>query len=374
MAGWHKSTRLQPNCQDTLEKFWEYSAFLANSLIFLLVGLTIAESSFFEQISLTAPQSLVIPLGLTVVTVVVARAVVVFGLLTLLNRVSTAKVERRYQLVGMWGGLRGAVCLALVLSLETDFPNRDLIVALTLGVVLFTLLIPGTTVGQLIRTLKLDRPGVVDRWQQCVAQVVIKQNALEQVPLVQAFQPQFQTVIDEFQHHRQRELTKAKQALEEFSDELNRRPENLQSLLLLTTLSVEQKSYRTFYATGVMSEVVLDQLNARLSLFEDAVLSQNLPFLSQHYPFEWPDFSPVENGVSRYLQALVQWIDPNNAWLIRHRTEMAIARYEYWSILMRISDLVSEKLSFFKEQGGDNFAAPIQICLELYAKEKEKAQ
>ncbi|MEM6424011.1 MAG: cation:proton antiporter, partial [Cyanobacteria bacterium P01_D01_bin.128] len=72
VAGWYKSNRLGPEFQDSLGEFWEYSAFLANSLIFLLVGLTISESPLFDQVSQTV--SLLATLTITVVTVILARA------------------------------------------------------------------------------------------------------------------------------------------------------------------------------------------------------------------------------------------------------------------------------------------------------------
>ncbi|MEM6715186.1 MAG: sodium:proton antiporter [Cyanobacteria bacterium P01_C01_bin.147] len=363
-AGWYASNRLPPAAQEALGEFWEYSAFLANSLIFLLVGLTIAESALFEQISQTG--SLLGPLSLTILAILVARALVVFGLLPLLNLISATPIERRYQVVSFWGGLRGAVCLALALSLEADLLNRDLIVMLTLGVVLFTLLIPGTTMGRLIRRLKLDRPALIEQWEQLMAQVAVKRNALKQVELVQSFQPQFQTVIDGFHQRYQQAVTDAEQALGRFIEQVDQCPENLQSLLLLTALSVEQKSYRTLYGQGLMSELVLDQFNARLALLQDGVLGGD-------FSFERFKFMPLESIWSRYLQVIVQWVAPDNPWLLHQQSQMTIARYEYWAILVRVSDLVSSKLKVFSEEGGASFIEVILFCLALYAQERVEA-
>ena len=54
-----------------------------------------------------------------------ARAVVVFSLVPLVNFFRSAKISFSYQLVSYWGGLRGAVPLALALSIDRSFPNRD---------------------------------------------------------------------------------------------------------------------------------------------------------------------------------------------------------------------------------------------------------
>ncbi|MEM6425603.1 MAG: cation:proton antiporter [Cyanobacteria bacterium P01_D01_bin.128] len=346
-------------------EFWEYSAFLANSLIFLLVGLTISESPLFDQVSQTV--SLLATLTITVVTVILARALVVFSLMPLLNLTGAAQVERRYQLVSFWSGLRGAVCLALALSLKADFPNRDLIVVLTLGVVLFTLLVPGTTVGWLIRLLNLDRPALIDQWRKTLAQVAAKRNVMEHIELVKEFQPQFQTVVDRFQQRCQQEVTDAEQALIEFKEQIDQQPKTLQSLVLLTALSVEKKSYQTLYGQGLMSEAVLDQLNTRTLMLQDAVLGGD-------FSFGGSNVVPLENRWDRYFEALIQKLIPNNSWLGYQPSRIAIARYEYWAILIRVSDIVSSKLEAFKEQGGASFIAVIQSALNLYEKKRAEAE
>jgi CPA1 family monovalent cation:H+ antiporter len=60
-----------------------------------------------------------------------------------------------------WGGLRGAVAVALALSLPADVPQRDLLQGLTFGVVLFTLVVQGTTAPRILRLAGVARPRVV---------------------------------------------------------------------------------------------------------------------------------------------------------------------------------------------------------------------
>jgi len=135
-----------------ITEFWEYLAFLANSLIFLLMGLT--EYHLFEDLSRYHEHIGYILLGF--VLTIVARLVVVYGLTPLTNRLAPeARVESADKAVIFWGGLRGAVPLALALGLPADFEHRILIIDLTLGVVLMSLLIQGTTVSWLLKKLKV---------------------------------------------------------------------------------------------------------------------------------------------------------------------------------------------------------------------------
>jgi CPA1 family monovalent cation:H+ antiporter len=90
------------------------------------------------------------------VAVVVARVLVVYGFIGLFNAcTSGARIDWRYQAIIFWGGgMRGALPLVLVLSLPADFAQRPLVLDMTAGVVLFTLLVAGTTSGRLVRSVR----------------------------------------------------------------------------------------------------------------------------------------------------------------------------------------------------------------------------
>lgn len=137
---------MSPTTRIVLFNFWEYVAFLANSLVFLLIGL---------EVNIPALLAAWQPVAWAVLAILVARLVVVYGLSWFVNR-WTEPVPLRWQHVLAWGGLRGAISLALALSLPAALgPQRDLVRVMTFGVVLFTLLAQGTTIRPLIRRLGL---------------------------------------------------------------------------------------------------------------------------------------------------------------------------------------------------------------------------
>jgi Na+:H+ antiporter len=92
-------------------------------------------------------------IGYAVVAVTAARLIVVYGLVGLSNRYTRNEpIDWRFQAIMFWGGgLRGALPLVMALSLPLAFEHRQLILDLTAGIVLFTLLAQGATVGRLIR-------------------------------------------------------------------------------------------------------------------------------------------------------------------------------------------------------------------------------
>ncbi len=137
---------MSPTTRIVIFNFWEYITFLANSLVFLLIGL---EVNVYAMI--TNWQPILWGIG----AVLLARVVVVYGLGWLVKRI-VEPVPSSWQHVLVWGGLRGAICLALALSLPASFgADRDLIRLMAFGVVLFTLIVQGTTMQPFIRRLHL---------------------------------------------------------------------------------------------------------------------------------------------------------------------------------------------------------------------------
>ncbi len=128
-----------------LESFWAYVAFVMNSLVFLLIGLEIHVDALLRSWR---------PVLLTVVAVLVGRALSVY-LLAPVSNTLTEKIPLRWQHVIVWGGLRGALALALALSLDSTFPERDRVLDLTFGVVVFSILVQGLTIKPLLKILRL---------------------------------------------------------------------------------------------------------------------------------------------------------------------------------------------------------------------------
>jgi CPA1 family monovalent cation:H+ antiporter len=143
-----------------IDDVWEFIAYLLTALIFLLLG---------AAISLESVAAAFVPILWAIVAVLVARALVVYLLLggasavaaTLSRRPPAARPLRPIPLpwlhILFWAGLRGAVAVALALSLPADTPDRDLLQGITFGVVLFTLLVQGSTASALIQRLGVRR-------------------------------------------------------------------------------------------------------------------------------------------------------------------------------------------------------------------------
>jgi CPA1 family monovalent cation:H+ antiporter len=123
--------------------FWEYAAFLANSFVFLLMGMREAHQNFV---------AVWLPALLAITLVTLGRAVAVYPCCAVF-RWSSLRVTASHQHILFWGGLRGALALALALALPETVPQRDLVIAITFVVVAFSVFVQGLTIPPLLRAL-----------------------------------------------------------------------------------------------------------------------------------------------------------------------------------------------------------------------------
>lgn len=174
MAGNVGASRTSPTTKNMIFTLWEFLAFLANSLIFLLIGLRIDLGQLWSQRG---------PIVVAVAAVLAGRAVAVYGLSWLfsLGR-DRLRLQQSWRHVLFWGGLRGAISLALALSLPATLAGQDVVLSMAFGVLLFTLMFQGTTIQFLLRRLGLTtRPEHLMRYERQRAQILAKQGALRQL-------------------------------------------------------------------------------------------------------------------------------------------------------------------------------------------------
>src|SRR6185437_1432939 len=140
--------------REDVDNFWSVVAFIANALLFLLVGAELNPTRFFLSAS-SLP--LLITASLAVVAVLLSRLIVVLMLPSLtqplIPQTVWSFVPPTWRFVIFWSGLRGALSLALVLALPLNLPLRDTLIASTYAVVFFTLLVQGFSLRLVLRQL-----------------------------------------------------------------------------------------------------------------------------------------------------------------------------------------------------------------------------
>jgi CPA1 family monovalent cation:H+ antiporter len=127
---------------------WEYFAFLANSFVFILIGMNVASQPFHRLGSVAAVAAILLVLA--------GRALSVYPLAALFHP-SRWRIASSFQHTLFWGGLRGALALALALAVPASVPERNAIILTAFVVVAFSILVQGLTMPLLIKRFRLDR-------------------------------------------------------------------------------------------------------------------------------------------------------------------------------------------------------------------------
>jgi monovalent cation/hydrogen antiporter len=189
-VGWHAPTIASPEVRLQGFGFWEILTFLLNAGLFVLIGLQIGpilDELSGESLAEAAGYAAVIS-----VIVIATRFLWAFTTPYLLRAIDRRPSQRerrvgaRERVVVAWSGMRGGVSLAaaLAIPLETDagaaFPGRDLILLITFGVILITVVGQGLTLPALIRRLDVHDPGDEER-EEVRARIEAAQAALDRL-------------------------------------------------------------------------------------------------------------------------------------------------------------------------------------------------
>lgn len=134
---------ISPRGKEAILTFWEYAAFLANSFVFLLIGMHEASQNLL---------AVWLPAVVAIALVTLARAAAIYPCCLLFVR-SSLRVSAKHQHILFWGGLRGALALALALSLSADVPLYESVIGVSFAVVAFSIFVQGLTISPLLRRM-----------------------------------------------------------------------------------------------------------------------------------------------------------------------------------------------------------------------------
>ena len=275
VIGATRRTRFSQETAEQLEGAWGQIGFWANSLIFLLAAMFVPH--FIGDMT-WSDAGLIVLLYLATIA---ARAVSVFGLLPGLERLGLMqRIDQRYKSVILWGGLRGAVSLALALSVtENDalpVGLRDFIAAAVTGYVLATLFINGTTLRPLIRILQLNRLSPVALGVRDRAAVMTLSEVREEVAAAAEGAQIDRRVVDTILSELDSRLAVERAACAPFGEGdgvLGRRQTLRVGLTVLTAR--ETARYLDLLHARVVDRRVAELLLAQAQRLRDAVRPQN---------------------------------------------------------------------------------------------------
>lgn len=245
---------MNPRTRLLVSEFWEFIAFFVNSIVFLLIGDRVQFESLQENLA---------PMGIAILAVLMTRAIAIFGLGTLSNLVVNSQLQWRELMVLWWGGLRGSVSIALALSVPVLLTEREDVIGIVFGVVLFTLLVQGLTTKTLLQSLGLlDESNRQDEY----AEVMARRAALERV----------KNHLDRIQRRPEVEAEFYNYQMSLVRGELNKLEDRLQSL------QQEDPDLRDYASDRVKEELLAIEADTYAEFVKSGRLSKELaPFLQE---------------------------------------------------------------------------------------------
>lgn len=244
-------TRISPEVADFLHHFWEMMAYMANTIIFLLVGILVAIRVPLND--LDAWQALfLLYLGILII-----RAFSITVFMPVLKRIGIG-INFQKSAVLCWGGLRGAVSLALALTVAASdvLPKElgDRVLFLTAGIVVLTIVINGGTMGALLKLLGLN--SLPPAKQATVDKAKNKVNSALHDLLPDMMSNEFLKGAD-WTSVKQSAQIKALNEVEE-SNEVSQ--EELNTAYKRRLLETERKHYWTQFEQGVLGKQATNRL------------------------------------------------------------------------------------------------------------------
>ncbi|MFO7892341.1 MAG: cation:proton antiporter [Longimicrobiales bacterium] len=359
LGGWGR-TKFSPGTLDYLTRFWAYLAFVVNSLVFLLTGLAVVWRPVLATIGLGA-------IAVAFLVSIVARGASIYGLFPLVNVLPG--IERtgvRYQSAIVWGGIRGGTALALALTLPTDYAQRELVVGLTIGVVLFSLFFQGLTLDPVIRLLGLHKVAPQEEYSRNEAVLRVKRTARGRIPALRSGGVISETVAREVEEtYRAEEQAARELVLLMRQHELVGTEEEIK-LVRSQMLLAEKRSYRELFQTGVISEKVFKDLQHSIDVQVDHLRrSGELP--------SWTIHSPVRWRLHRAVFRLIDAVAPAGGLAQRYRLNRIAERYEENWARVITSTRILDELDRLDEAGAFQ-AEPVAEARTLYRRWRDNAQ
>jgi Na+:H+ antiporter len=142
-------SRIPQNERESVDETWDVIALICNSLLFLLVGLSVDISQLYSHID---------SICIAILLVLIGRAAGVYSMVPATIKIfKLPNVSMGERHIMWWGGLKGGLAIAIVLSIPDTMPGRETLLYVTLGVVLFSLLINASTIRPLMKKLGFDK-------------------------------------------------------------------------------------------------------------------------------------------------------------------------------------------------------------------------
>jgi len=239
---------MSPRTRLSVSEFWDFVAFFVNSIVFLLIGDQVVFAGLIENLN---------TILIAIVVMSLARIVSIFGLSAVSNWWAGSNITVPNQLILWWGGLRGSVSVALALSVPVTLADREIIIDIIFGVMLFTLLVQGLTTKPLLQALNLlgEQP-LRQEFIQQIARRVALNRVMDELREVKAGK----TIDEEYCDYQMALVEGQLEAIQTEMQTMQRDHPELSKILIdrlnESLVAIEADTYAQFIRAGYLKEEI----------------------------------------------------------------------------------------------------------------------
>jgi len=278
MMGNYGRFKITPNAEEFIEKFWSQFAFMANSLVFILVG-------FFLASVPSGADTLLIPTLVTIVVVAAMRAVSIYSMLIPFNliRPPLKKIPMAWQHLLAWGSLRGALAVMLVLLVPKDIsiPGwslnlsvQEFLLVITMASIFATLFIKAPTIGPLMNRLNIGTFTDMEKIAALQARALIHGTILLKLS---AFGDKKYIPDGIVEHLRAEHGARFREACEACHDrQTDSEKEIAERVLRLYAIGLEKEALKELFEFNEITERVFRRINGKLVIQSEEIERGNL--------------------------------------------------------------------------------------------------
>jgi len=269
MGNWGRR-KLAPATNDAFVEIWNFLGFISNALVFLLLGLKLGEIEWKAHLFAVVVASVAVLLMARPVSVLIS-----FGLTNLTHK-KLDKVGKGYQIVTMWGGIRGALAAAAVLLIPENFAYAAPLQAMTAGVIVASFVLNATTIKWLLKYTKISAFSRADKFRQAEAELIINEEVLNFLDYLLKKKYISMPIFKQLKAQYSAQHQSVAYGLKKLEKSLDNNERALEKILTHFALGIEMKTYRKLFANHEVSEerfvVLRESIDRQLDRLEYDIL------------------------------------------------------------------------------------------------------
>lgn len=332
-------TRMTEETRKSFSDIWTFLEFISNSLIFILLGFKLAQMPLLIHWKII--------LISVAITILIARPISVFASFALTNqfRKPVDKTPFSYQLLTVWGGIRGVLAAALLFLIPADFPYVTEFYAMTTGIVLATFFLKATTIPFWMHKFKFVRLSKREKLQRMDAELLIKKNVQEYLTDIYKKRYVRKDVYEKLLKKYEKSETEIEEKVIKIHQNIiNKDDRESEVILSHYALGIEIKAYNRLFElqeiSGRRFHVLMSSINRQMDRLEKNILPHEQVSITKYAP------SIPSEQKFKWFKDFYQ----------RYRNKMILERYQHyrsrniasWQVLIDFKKL-KERHIFFHE-------------------------